>query len=39
MPNKQIPRPIRPHDPAPMQLNRFLLREAVHDEEFVKGIL
>jgi hypothetical protein len=35
---KQIPRPIRPHDPAPMQLNRFLLREAVHDEEFVEGI-
>src|SRR5262249_16356861 len=39
MPNKEIANPVRPHDPAAMDFNGFLLREAMHDEEFVEGIL
>ncbi len=38
MPHKQIPRPIRPNNPAPMQLNCLLLRKPVHDQEFVHGV-
>jgi hypothetical protein len=38
MPDKQVARPIRPHDATTMQLNRPLLREPVHDQQFVKWI-
>jgi hypothetical protein len=38
MSDKQIPSPVSPDDSAAMQLDRFLLREAMHDQEFVEGI-
>src|SRR5579863_1364021 len=38
VPDKQTPRPVSPNDPATMQLNRLLLREPVHDQQFIKGI-
>ena len=39
MSDKKIPNPIRTHNPAAVQLNRFLLREAMHDQELIEGIL
>jgi len=39
MPHKQIPAPIRPDDPATMQLNRFLLRKPVHNQQLIQRIL
>jgi hypothetical protein len=39
MPDKQIPSPIGPDDAAAVQFDRSLLREAMHDQEFVEGIL
>jgi hypothetical protein len=38
MPDKQIPSPIGPDDAAAVQFDRSLLREAMHDQEFVEGI-
>jgi hypothetical protein len=38
MPDKQIPGPIWPDDPAAVQFNRALLGEAVHNQQFVKWI-
>src|SRR5215469_5892029 len=38
MSDKKIPTPVPAHDPAAMQFNRFLLREAMHDQEFVQRI-
>ena len=32
--HKKIPNPIRPNNPAAVQFNRFLLREAMHDQEY-----
>ena len=38
MSDKQIGDSIRTYNPAPVEFNGFLLGEAVHDEEFIKGI-
>jgi hypothetical protein len=38
MPDEKISDTIRADDAGPVQFNRFLLREAVHDEEFVERI-
>ena len=39
MPHKQIPHPIPPNNPAPMQLNPLLLRKPMHNQQFIQGIL
>jgi hypothetical protein len=39
MPNKQITRAIRTHNPAPVQLNRSLVREMMRDQNFIQRIL
>jgi hypothetical protein len=39
MPHKQIPHSIPPNNPAPMQLNRLLLRKPMHDQQLVQGII
>jgi hypothetical protein len=38
MSNKQIAGAIRPHNPHPMQLNRSLLREPVHNQKLIQRI-
>ncbi len=38
MSDKQIGDSIRTYNPAPVEFDGFLLGEAVHDQEFVKGI-
>jgi hypothetical protein len=39
MPKKKIGLTIRPHNPRAMQFNRPLLREPVHDQQFIEWIL
>jgi hypothetical protein len=39
MPNKQITGAIRTDNPAPVQLNRSLVREMMRDQNFIQRIL
>jgi hypothetical protein len=38
MPDKEIANPIRPDNATAMDFDGLLLREAMHDEEFVERI-